>query len=245
MVTNAFGGGVGGAGGLADAGSAETGAGWERWTIRPWAFVPALIRPDVVLQLLLDAEWTLYSQEGEQDMRGRKEEGKGGGVEDDSGIDFLTILALKQRWRRYWGIVKEQVGLVLYKVEWRDGKKKTTGSSDPASKYDIWMLLKRPFGNGSNRGRWILENVKILKSNSAEQLENVPSLLGLHTDAYPNDLAHNEFNVVGLRGTYFPSPRWQLRLMQSHCPTCKGSAQKLRCNKHWRSLGDIDRPNLL
>lgn len=58
--------------------------------------MPALIRPDIVLQLLLDAERTLNSREGEQDVRGRKEEGKGGGVEDGSGIDFLTILAQRQ-----------------------------------------------------------------------------------------------------------------------------------------------------
>lgn len=58
--------------------------------------MPALIRPDVVLPLLLDAERTLCSREGEQDVRGRKEEGKGGGVEDASGIDFLTILAARQ-----------------------------------------------------------------------------------------------------------------------------------------------------
>lgn len=64
-------------GGLTDANSAETGEKWQRWTIHPWAFVPALIRPDVVLQLLLDAEWTLYSREGE-DMRGRKEGGRKG-----------------------------------------------------------------------------------------------------------------------------------------------------------------------
>lgn len=59
--------------------------------------MPAPIRPDVVLQLLLDAEQTIYSREGEQDVRGRKEEGKGGGVEDGSGIDFLTILTPRQR----------------------------------------------------------------------------------------------------------------------------------------------------
>lgn len=53
-------------------------------------------KADVVLQLLLNAEQTLHSREGEQNVRGRKEEGKGGGVEDGSGIDFLTILALKQ-----------------------------------------------------------------------------------------------------------------------------------------------------
>lgn len=65
--------------------------------MRPWAFVPDPIRPDVALQLLLDAERTLYSQEGEQDVRGRDEEKKGGGVEDGSGIDFLTILTPRQR----------------------------------------------------------------------------------------------------------------------------------------------------
>lgn len=65
--------------------------------MRPWAFMPAPIRPDVALQLLLDAEGTLYSREGEQDVRGRGEEGKGGGVRDGSGIDFLTILAPRRR----------------------------------------------------------------------------------------------------------------------------------------------------
>lgn len=65
--------------------------------MRPWALVPAPIRPDAALQPLLAAERTLYSREGEQDVRGRGEDGKGGGVEDGSGIDFLTILAARQR----------------------------------------------------------------------------------------------------------------------------------------------------
>lgn len=41
-----------------------------------------------------------------------------------------------------------------------------------------------------------MENITILKSNSARQVENVPSLLGPHTDHFLNYLAHNEFNVV-------------------------------------------------
>lgn len=65
--------------------------------MRSWAFVPAPIRPDVALQLLLDAERTLYSREGEQDVRRSEEDGRGGGVGDGSAIDFLTILAPRQR----------------------------------------------------------------------------------------------------------------------------------------------------
>lgn len=44
---------------------AETGAGWYWQTMCPWVFVPALIRHDVALMLVLSPEWTLYSREGE------------------------------------------------------------------------------------------------------------------------------------------------------------------------------------
>lgn len=80
MVKNVFGGGVG-RGGMTEMNNTPV-------SICTWSD-----KADVVLQLLLNAERTLYSREGEQNVRGRKEEGKGGGVKDGSGIDFLTILA--------------------------------------------------------------------------------------------------------------------------------------------------------
>lgn len=87
---------------------------------------------------------------------------------------------------------------------------------------------------------WMLENVKILKSNSAQQLENVLSLLGVHADPYLDYLAHIEFNVVGLRAACFPSPPFPDALPSPHMLRLRPEAALLQqlSGKSWETSTD-------